>query len=214
MFVIPPSTLMDTDQIRNWAAIETLFREMEATSEANNPWLFHGTSQKSAISIVENGFDAKKSYVYRPGPEPDCSGGDILQCAYWSSSVDMSLKFALNKAGNETGFPVLFAAKAFDLAKAGVLVPDYNTWEIDFDCAPDARPTDWKDSLTKLGAIAVVGCGRVPNLQVHCPPGDVYQYPDKDIAERNIQAYIVDLMKRDIEADEDADELELFVAVA
>jgi hypothetical protein len=214
MFFIPPSTLMDDDQRCKWTDIETQLRNLQAASDPADPWLFHGTSQKSAISIVESGFDAKKSYVYRPGPGPDRSGGDILQCAYWSSSVDMALKFATKKAGAETGFPVLFVAKASDLSKAGALVPDYNTREIDCNFAPDAWPTDWKDSLTKLGAIAVVDCGHVPNLQVHCPSGDIYQYPDQDISERNIQAYIIDLMKRDFSTDKDVDEFELLAAMA
>ncbi len=208
MLLIPAEELMDPDERLKWHEIETLLVDYEASSHPNDPWLFHGTHQAAALSILEDGFDPGKSYAYRPGPGPERSGGDILPCVYWTNRFETARNFATKQAGTLLGLPVVFVARASDLAQAGTLVPDYTSWDINFAYAPSAEPADWKDSLEKFGAIAVVDCCRVPNLQYHCP-GPVHIFPSKETRKRNAERYIANIVVRDHNVPDDGDEMEI-----
>lgn len=107
----------------------------------------------------------------------------------------MALKFAEKQChGVHDGFPVIFAARASDVAKAGVLLPDYHTWDYDWDCNPEYRPTDWRDSLVKLSAIAVTDCRIVPNLRVFAPDNlDIW--PDPQVANARFAEHFEDRCK-------------------
>lgn len=161
---------MTPEQQARWEAHCAEFIALEASSSDDDPWLFHGTSQKNALIIVESGFNPRTSYVFVPDRSSDVRAGYVQDCVFWASSFDMALNFACKKANSGwEGFPVIFAARASDLGVGGRLLPDYNTWDYNTDCDEAMYPVDWRDSLKKLGAIAVADCREVPNLQFRAP---------------------------------------------
>ena len=193
MFVAPLECLMDAHQLRRWEEIKVALRNLEAESDPADPWLFHGTCQLRAISIIDNGFDPNRSYTCLPDDENGRPRGKMIHGIYWTSHYETAENFALRNCSVQNGFPIIFAAKASDLAKSGDLIPDFNSWEIDTDFAQEFKPNGWQDSLQKLGAVVVAGCKFVPNLKFYCPD-DIEVMPDPAVYDQNVKRFFENLM--------------------
>lgn len=202
MFMTPVDYLMSDTQILRWHDGLSEMRSLQDSSSPEDPWLFHGTSQRNAKSIVENGFDPRTSHVFVPDFERGNRHGKVQDCVFWALTLDMALKFAEKQShGGYYGFPVIFAARVSDLSETGTLIPDYNTWDFDWECDPDYCPIDWRDSLTKLSAIAVADCRIVRNLRMYAP-ADLDIMPDSQIANARLTEYLESRHKPVDEADE------------
>jgi hypothetical protein len=195
---------MNGAQVLRWHDGIIEMRALQDSSSVDDPWLFHGTSQRSAKIIAESGFDPRTSYVFVPDFERGNGQGKTLDCVFWTSSLDMALKFAEKQShGGYDGFPVVFAARASDLEVTGQLLPDYNTWDYDHDCDPNSLPVDWRDALKKLSAIAVADCRIVPNLRMYAPD-DLSAVLDP----KNADAWFSESLPQDYPAD-DADDVSM-----
>ena len=200
MLIIPPECLMDEDQLLRWERIRDAILKLEAESDPIDPWLFHGTGQVNAISIIDNGFDPNRSYTRVHDNEDGQIDGDLVNGVYWTRHLETAENFASRRSSIENGFPVIFVAKASDLARSGRLIPDYNAWEIDAHYAADMKPFGWRDSLQKLGSVLVAGCHRVQNLKFYCP-AVIEHTPEPDIYERNLKSYIDNLRPAALDAE-------------
>lgn len=183
---------MDEKQTLRWHEGLLQLSSLESSSDKEDPWLFHGTSQRNARIIADNGFDPRTSHIFVPDFERGNGQGKVQECVFWTSSKAMALKFAEKQShGGYDGFPVIFAARASDVSEAGALLPDYHTWDYDWDCNPDYRPSDWRDSLKKLSAVAVADCRMVANLRVFAPD-DLDIWPDPQVANARFAENIED----------------------
>lgn len=177
MFLPPVETMMDASQIERWREMRESLKALEDDG-SDDPWVFHGTSHTAARDIVENGFDPSTSYVYIPGKGPERAGGSVCECVYWTPSFEMANNFAQKHASLSHGFPTFLVSRLSDVIASGIPVPDFSMWSIDYDNDPMMEPRDWRDSLEKLEAIAVVNCRVVNDLQVwSIEPLDVDPYP-------------------------------------
>lgn len=187
MFVIGGKELMSDSQVRDWEDMLFKLRIRQKIAGSRDPLLFHGTCQVMAAKIMENGFDPTTSWVTMKDP---ASGRTIGQspCVYWTNSLPTAENAAGRKSSLENGFPVIFAARASDLAKTGRLIPDYCGWEIDTDGDEAMMPKDWRDSLDRFHALAALDCRIVPNLSLNAiTPLDVR--PDPILRDRRQHAW-------------------------
>lgn len=152
-----PDMIMTEAQHDRW---ETLLEEIRSllSEETDDPWLLHGTGQDAARSILADGFDPSTSYISCGEP----GSAVVKPCVFWTNSLDMALNFATKRAG----FPVFLLARTSDVVASGEPVPDLFTWEINADSDEALKPADWRDSLARLKAIAVVDCRHVANLRL------------------------------------------------
>lgn len=194
MIIAPTECLMDAHQLRRWETIKDAILKLQNESDPADPWLFHGTGQLNALSIIDHGFDPNRSYTCVPDDENDQPRVKMVYGIYWTRHYETAENFACRRSSVQNGFPVIFAAKKSDLAKSGELIPDYNAWEIDADCAIELRPNGWRDSLLKLGSVVVVSCRRVPNLKFYAPEV-IDIMPDPVVYDMNVRRYFEDLKK-------------------
>lgn len=195
MIVTPMNFIMSEAQSKRWSVGLLEILSLQLSSPVEDPWLFHGTSQRNAKIIAESGFNPRTSYVFVPDLERGNGHGVVQDCVFWSSTMDMARNYAERQSrGGYCGFPVIFAARASDLLETGKLIPDYNTWNFNTDCDPDFLPTDWRDSITKLAAIAATECRIVPNLRMFAPD-DLDIMPDPKIANAQFAKHLEELRK-------------------
>lgn len=195
MLLTPVDYLMNDKQVLRWHDGLSEILSLQRSSSAHDPWLFHGTSQRNARIIAESGFNPRTSYVFVPDFERGNRHGTVQDCVFWSSTMDMARNFAEKKSNSGYhGFPVIFAARASDLSETGRLMPDFNTWDYNTDCDPSFLPTDWRDSITKLAAIAVADCRIVPNLRMFAPD-DLDIMPDPQTANTRFAEHLEELYK-------------------
>lgn len=161
MLFVPVETMMDESQLSRWEDMRDLLRSMENPQE-DDPWLFHGTCQRSALAIDQNGFDPSTSWV----SVPHDAGTRTCGCVFWTTSFFMADKFAQKHARTSDTFPAFFVARLSDVIRSGTPVGDFNTWAFDYDSDLEMKPANWLDSLRRIESIAVENCRIVPNLKV------------------------------------------------
>lgn len=190
MLLVPPEFVMTDEQRDHWRRACTEMNVLESSSSDENPWLFHGTSQRNALQIVSDGFNPRTSYVFVYDAIDSLNSGHMQDCVFWTNSVRSALNYASRKSnGGYEGFPVVFAARASDLAHTGRLLPDYNTWNFNTDCDPKYWPTDWHSSLSRLSAVAVAECTSVPNLRLFAPT-DINIVPERSAIVDSFPRYV------------------------
>jgi hypothetical protein len=170
--------MLPPNQLARWYRALGTLRSIEAR-DREDPYVFHGTTSLSAAHIMRDGFNP--SFIRaQPLEGPTMTAPPYpLSCngVHWGS-VNVAT-WAVDKGIRADDRPVILYARASDVLRSGIAVPDWMAIEHSMGSPYDSPglghqgdvpcDADWRLSLESAGAFGVIDGRHVANLRVFDP---------------------------------------------